>query len=230
MRTWVKIFGMLTVLLPCVSGYVQQPQPYQFQVINPTAPSSPVPKQPSQQDLQNQRLIEQQRQQQLERQRQERELSNALKEESHAANKTTTINYAFPSLASVQGAAAFYKAYQTIDSMLVGLQPLNLKKAVFLVENAYDNSISYAKFNGQIKYLADVCRQKMFKDGIAPDNREGMNMIIYQVLCDTVDVQNPKTKVYYRSLPFTYDFEDFRGEKDIRQMFVSKLLRTHKGN
>lgn len=229
----VWVLCILTMLFSVDSyGQIQTPQTPTFGTFTPITPNqnSPTPRQPTQQDIQNQKLIQQSQQQQYRQQQQQRELYNDLHENDYKKSASPSINYAFPSLASVQGASIFYKAYKSIDSMLLGQQPLNLKKAVFLVENAYDNTLSYSKFNGQIKYIADVCRQKMLKDGIAPDNREGVNMIIYQVLCDTVDVQNPRTKVYYRSFPYLYDFTDFRGEEDITKMFVSKLLRTHKGN
>ena len=160
----------------------------------------------------------------------QRQQINELHSILHEDDNKRTINYFFPSLSSIPGSSAFYKAYKTVDSMLTGLKPMNLKKAIFTVEHAYDNTLIYEKFNKQIKYIADVCRQKMLKDGIMPDNREGVNMIIYQVLCDTIDVQNPKTKIAYKSYPYLYDFTDFKGEQDIKQMFISKLLRTHKGN
>lgn len=204
----------------------QTPTPGTFQQVTPGQSYPTQNNNNNQQNLQNQKTIQQSQQQQYKQQQQLKDIYNDL----HETDRNRTINYSFPSLTSMQGANLFYNAYKTIDSMLLGLQPLNLKKAVYIVESAYDTKLSYSKFNSQIKYIVDVCKQKMLKDKIAADNREGVNMIIYQVLCDTIDVQNPKTKVFYKSFPFRYDFTDFRGEEDIKQMFVSKLLRTHLGN
>ena len=48
-----------------------------------------------------------------------------------------TISYELPSRRNNQGADNFINAYNEIEKMLSGEQPLNLKKAVFLTENAY---------------------------------------------------------------------------------------------
>ncbi len=222
--TLTLVLFMLTVLFSIDSfAQIQTPQTPQSGTFQPVTPGQNYPQN---NNGNNQRTSPQPQQQYSNQRQQINDLNNIL----HEDDRKHTINYSFPSLSNVQGASAFYKAYKTVDSMLTGLKPMNLKKAVFTVEHAYDNTLVYEKFNKQIKYIADVCRQKMLKDGIAADNREGVNMIIYQVLCDTIDVQNPKTKIAYKSYPYLYDFTDFRGEADIKQMFVSKLLRTHKGN
>ena len=47
-------------------------------------------------------------------------------------------------------------------------------------------------------------------------------------MTDTIRVSNAGQGTL-KHLPYCYDFEDFRGEKDYRKMFVSKLLRTNTG-
>lgn len=219
----LRFVHCIMAVLFFIDAYVAQtPQTPNFGTFQPTTPGKNYPTQDNNQNLQNI--------QQPQKKSNQRQQLNDIYNELRETERKPTINYSFPSMASTQGANIFYNAYKSIDSMLTGLQPLNIKKAVYIVESAYDNTLSFSKFSGQIKYITDVCRQKMLKDGISPDNKEGINMIIYQVLCDTVDVQNPKTKVFYKSFPFHYDFNDFRGEGDIKQMFVSKLLRTKLGN
>jgi hypothetical protein len=219
--SWTDICLLIVLFSVDTYAQIQTPQTPQSGTFQPITSGQNYPQN---NNGNNQRIIPQQ---QNSNQRQQiNDLHNIL----HEDDRKHAINYSFPSLSSVQGSSAFYKVYKMVDSMLTGLKPMNLKKAVFTVEHAYDNTLVYEKFNKQIKYVADVCRQKVLKDGIMPDNREGVNMIIYQVLCDSIDVQNPKTKVAYKSYPYLYDFTDFRGEQDIKQMFVSKLLRTHKGN
>ncbi len=203
----------------------QAPTPQQFKPINP-GQNQQTPKQPSQQDIQNQKLIQQSQQNQNRQRQQLDELYNDL----HEDDRRRTINYNFPSLRQLPQTTIFYKAFSTLDSMLKGQRPLNLKKAAYTIENAYlDNKLSYSKFNNQIKYITDVCRQKIQHDKIDPNNSEAVNMVIYQVLCDTTDIQNPKTKVFYKSYPYTYDFNDFWGREDYTKQFVSKVLKTHSG-
>lgn len=204
----------------------QPPQPFQFQQVNP---GQSYPRQNNQQDNTNKRneeIIKQTEQQQYQKQQQRDELYRELDEDE----RKRTINYNFSSLKRLPQAATFYNAFATLDSMVSGLNTLNLKKAIYTIENAYlDNKLSYSKYNSQIKYVADVCRQKIQNEKINPNNREAVNMIIYQVLCDTVDIQNPRTKVFYKSYPYTYDFIDFWGREDYSKQFVSKVLKTHSG-
>ena len=206
-------------------GQIPTPQPFQLQPINPTQ-NNTTKKQPTQQDIQNQKLIQQQ---QYRQQQQKKELYDILHEDDYK-QPVRTINYNFPSLQQLPQTTIFYNAYATLDSMLRGQRPLNLKQAVYTIENAYlDNKLSYSKFNSQIKYIADVCRQKILHDKIDPNNSEAVNMVIYQVMCDTTDIQNPRTKVFYKSYPYTYDFNDFWGREDYTKQFVSKVLKTHSG-
>jgi hypothetical protein len=54
-------------------------------------------------------------------------------------------------------------------------------------------------------------------------------MALYKLLKDTVKIEMPDGK-FYGTKPYTYDFTDFFGRKDWSNMFVTKLLTTHKGN
>ncbi|MDP3928476.1 MAG: hypothetical protein Q8R57_05600 [Bacteroidota bacterium] len=228
-----KLFFIYTIFFSLTVFYTfgqfpnspKTPKPFEFKPITP-GPNQQTPKQPSQQDIQNQKLIQQSQQNQNRQRQQLDELYNDL----HEADRKRTINYNFPSLQQLPKTTLFYKAFATLDSMLKGQRPLNLKKAVYTIENAYlDNKLSYSKFNNQIKYITNVCRQKIQHDKLDPDNSEAVNMVIYQVLCDTTDIQNPKTKVFYKSYPYTYDFNDFWGREDYTKQFVSKVLKTHSG-
>ena len=50
----------------------------------------------------------------------------------------------FPSQSNQEGTASYYSAFDEINNMLEGKQPLSLGRAVFLVENAYyNNTLSY---------------------------------------------------------------------------------------
>lgn len=49
--------------------------------------------------------------------------------------------------------------------------------------------------------------------------------MIFQYFSETLQLKGFKTKHF----PLNYDFEDYRGDKDWSKMFVSKLLRTGKG-
>lgn len=178
-------------------------------------------------EQQNQRIIQENQRQSRERQEQ----INELRKELDEIDNIKTINYNFPSLKSNPQIYIYKNIYASIDSILNFQKTTSLKKIIFEIENTfYNNQLSYTLFNKKITYIVDVCKQKMAKENIALSNREAVNMIIYQVLCDTVEVQNPKTLLPYKSYPYKYDFEDFMGENDFSKMFVTKLLKSHKGN
>jgi hypothetical protein len=54
-------------------------------------------------------------------------------------------------------------------------------------------------------------------------------MAIYKFMSDTTSVLLPGAERKTISKPMMYDFEDFKAEKDITKVFVSKLLRTGSG-
>lgn len=116
-------------------------------------------------------------------------------------------------------------AYQALAEMLDGRRKMSLPLAVFIVENTYtNNQLNYATFKAQIDELANICRDLAGRD-TSPATRF---MALHRLMTDTVQV-GIDGKVVSRHLPYHYDFEDFRGEKDYTKPFVSKLLRTGTG-
>jgi hypothetical protein len=123
-------------------------------------------------------------------------------------------------------------AYQELAKMLDDRYPLSFKRAVFLTENAYFiNQLDYQTFN---KVLAELGRDcKLIESQLAPhflynraDKNEVLhNAVLFKVLTERSEFTNGRVLT-----PYSYDFEDFNGEKDWSKMFVSKLLVSHKGN
>ncbi|MBT9395066.1 hypothetical protein KLP40_18005 [Hymenobacter sp. NST-14] len=127
---------------------------------------------------------------------------------------------------------AYEQAYQELAKMLDGRYPLSFKRAVFLSENAYfDNRLSYEEFNTNITALSQLARLlKTANDPYllyerADKELVARNAAIFMMMKDTTRLGKGR-----QVLPFRYDFEDFNGDSDWRQMFVSKLLVAHKGN
>lgn len=125
----------------------------------------------------------------------------------------------------------FETAFEEINGMLTGKNPLSFKRAVFLSENAYlDNSLSYSAFDFSIKSAAHYCQRMA---GNLPLNHPkekplGVNYAIFQHITDTTKHISGKDTSDF--MPFSYDFEDFSGQKDWRKMFVTKLLQERTGN
>lgn len=113
--------------------------------------------------------------------------------------------------------------------MLDGKKPLDLKKAIFLVENAYfNNTMSWEKYNKTIQDKANLCLQAIKQKGL-PDNPHNRKMAIFSLMSYTLKFKNmgiEKTQIHFL---YQYDFQDFYGNKDWSKQFVSKLLTTKKG-
>jgi hypothetical protein len=111
----------------------------------------------------------------------------------------------------------------------------SFKNAVFETENVFsEKKISKDEFDEAILFLANNARrwaganpQKnyRFSDSI----NLNFNFAIFKVLKDTIKIKLSDS-IMIGVLPYNYDFNDFFGEQDWSNMFVTKLLSTHSGN
>jgi len=122
----------------------------------------------------------------------------------------------------------YFKAFNELSTMLDN-GTLDLKRAVFLVEHAYDTTLTYERFKSQIGKLVEIIGLKMKQDKISPDDNMGKIMTLFKFMADTITVQHPATEKRITTYPKTYDFVDFYGLHDYSKMFVSKVIRTGTG-
>lgn len=120
----------------------------------------------------------------------------------------------------------FDQAYSEIVSMIDGTKPLNLKRAIFLTEQAYNvGTLNYGQFSTQIKNSVSIIKQKLMNENIE-FTEANINRMVHQFMCDTL-IDNSTGKIL--SYPTQYDFNDPFGMKDANALFVSKLVKTKKG-
>lgn len=129
--------------------------------------------------------------------------------------------------------ALFEKSLLTLNDMLVNESHYSFKKAVFSVENAYLNGkLDTITVNNQINVLANLCHSLIegrFLAYVENDKTEVNKWAsVYQVMCDSIPIIIKDKE--YKYVPFRYDFDDVFGNKEMSNMFVSKLLMTRKGN
>ncbi|MDR2036497.1 MAG: hypothetical protein LBQ60_01090 [Bacteroidales bacterium] len=118
--------------------------------------------------------------------------------------------------------------------MLDGKQPLDFKRAVFITENAfYDNILDFEGFCQKITLDAFICKNLIGSfDLTYPEKDKNKTMVyasVFRYMTDTIPIHVNDTTIFLH-LPFSYNFDDFAGEKDWSNTFVTKLLETHKGN
>jgi hypothetical protein len=127
----------------------------------------------------------------------------------------------------------FEQSYALLNSMLVDENNYSFKKAVFSVENAYlDDKLDTLFVNQQIKFFNNLSKSLIKERFLAyvEKDKEKVNKwaSIFQIMCDTIPI-NYNDKIY-KYEPFGYDFKDVFGYKTQESLFVSKLLKTRKGN
>ncbi len=115
----------------------------------------------------------------------------------------------------------FEAAYEELAGMMTGKQAPNLKRAVFLTENAWHNGkLSYADFCQQIDDIVAIMRKMVKEQGLEAYKTAG-NWAAHTYLCKPITENDFK--------PYTYNFDDAFGSKDFTNTFVTQLLATKGG-
>nr|WP_315085833.1 hypothetical protein [uncultured Chryseobacterium sp.] len=128
----------------------------------------------------------------------------------------------------------FYnEAYLTIDNMLNDKQKYSFKVAVLSTENAYyQGKLDTVEVNRKIKFMANFCktilRNRELTYNETDKDKVSKYASIFSVICEETPILIDQDMVHYK--PFTYDFEDVFGNKDLTSLFVSKLVTTQRGN
>ncbi len=115
----------------------------------------------------------------------------------------------------------YESAFDELNEMLEGKQPQDLKRAVFLVENAWHGcTLSYENYCNQISGIVEKLRLMVQNKGIGNYKTAG-NWAAHTFLCKPLPENGNK--------PYIYDFDDPYGAMDYSKAFVTKLLNTKKG-
>jgi len=129
-----------------------------------------------------------------------------------------------------QALEAYDVAYAQLAHMYQGKAPLSIKKAVFTVENTFlENTFSYHEYSQQISQMVSLCQQQIHPAKRTKPSQDDKHLALYQFFCDTTYVYGPDQSLKAIHYPFVYDFEDYCGEQDHRQVFVTKLMATNTG-
>ena len=139
------------------------------------------------------------------------------------------INYSFPPPNS-QLHQRFEIAFSELSKMLSGESPMEITKAVALVEGAYDPRVRYSDLKQQVQNLAYLSTYTMKQKKLPVEDNLAKIMSIFHVMADTTVFEVPGEETKMTFYPLLYDFEDAWGREDYTKMFVSKLLMNGTGN
>jgi len=154
--------------------------------------------------------------------------SQQILDEAYKELYTPTISYTL-GLHSGPKVDKYVNAYAELEAMLNGKQKIDFLRAVWLVESAHDESLTWKGFNGMFQDGVDVISALMVQDKVNPNDNLSEIMAIYKYMADTTKVFIKAKEKNVVSKPMLYDFDDYAGKKDITKVFVSKLLRTGTG-
>lgn len=113
-------------------------------------------------------------------------------------------------------------AYNQYLEMLEGKEPINFKKAVFIYENTYlKGNLNYKDFSNYFEKLAIKLKDFIKFKGISQYKTAGHYAIFSYMFEPSYINENQIYK---------YDFNDFIGDKNWESMFVTKVIKTKKGN
>ncbi|MDU1891755.1 MAG: hypothetical protein E6767_13800 [Dysgonomonas sp.] len=127
----------------------------------------------------------------------------------------------------------YTEALSDISSMLTKKTPLDFKKAVYLTENAYYNgNLDENKFNDNIDLYTAISKNIMSTGNIEYSECDKdiamAQCAVFIFMTDTGLISVGKDII--GSIPFSYNYDDYAGQKDWSNMFVSTLMLTQKGN
>lgn len=145
-----------------------------------------------------------------------------------------TFQFLFSIVFSQEAVKEKYDAsFKKLDSILQSNG--TFKDAVFITEAAYYDDVqktnNFYKEIGKYKAIINAWMKSnhLHNYRALDSNNLNLNFGIYHFLKGTITAQT-SLGVGVVNYPFTYDFEDFGGQKDWANMFVTKLMDTHKGN
>jgi hypothetical protein len=160
----------------------------------------------------------------------QRQSSYQKVQELYSDFDNNSISYKLPDLTSLKGTDYFRNALSEINEMLIGKVPLDLKRAAFIVENAYfENQLDFAQFEKSIQNAIDICNLKMSEYELNKRTDLAINFTIFDYITDTLSVNLPSQEKELIHYPIKYDFNDYMGAENWSNMFVSKLMATNSG-
>jgi len=148
----------------------------------------------------------------------------------YSNSNSPTIKYDLPDLSSMRGTEYFHSALTEVNKMLTGEKPLDLKKAVYTVENAYfEGQLNFNDFEKSIQNAVEICKMKLAEYNSSEINDFVINQTILSYFADTTVIEMKGLEKTLTHYPIKYDFEDYMGNDSWSNMFVSKLMATNSG-
>lgn len=163
--------------------------------------------------------------------RKEKELLNLLNE-AHIKEPYFNEYWKAPDFASKE--KPYREALNKLKEQLTGKRAVSVADAYFEVENAEGNvMLNHKEFKEEINKCASFIRRWMMENKLDLTNNLALHFAIQKFINDTLQIGKhlvefpdiePQTH-----LPFSYDYDDYKAEKDNRSYHVTKGFATGTG-
>ena len=158
-------------------------------------------------------------------QKQHQRLAALLSEISHNEPKYQTDFLQSPEF--LEAVQPFHTTFSKLKDMQEGKLPFSLKDAFYIYERTYGKGyLTYEEYTNVLTESVVFIRQWAKEQGYSLHQREAAHYCIQRFMRDTLYVHQPVKK---KHLPFFYDFTDYTGTQDVRNMHVTKTLATGTG-
>lgn len=122
--------------------------------------------------------------------------------------------------------------YQSKFNEYLQLNPNNfsIAKAIYLSESAWEDiSATWEQFADSVTKYANTVKQLLKREGMDSRNNTAINYGVQKLFQQDNLYYDSTSRKFHKIARLEYDFNDPMGDKDWRNMFVSKLLETGKG-
>lgn len=124
------------------------------------------------------------------------------------------------------------QAYQHNLEQYLQLNPdsFSIAQAIYLTETAWDDDLpTWQQFEDSIKKYANLVKQLLQREGLNAKNNTAINYGVQKLYQQDNAYYDPADKKLHTVPKLEYDFNDPMGDGDWSNMFVTKLLKSGKG-
>ncbi len=167
---------------------------------------------------------------------QQQELA-ALLQKVRSAESSRRVSFSYYKSAEFAAKTQPYTdALLHLKEQLAGKRRLSVSDAYFYIEYAHGNTyLSKKEYDRLLKESTGFIKEWLSQNGYSLKDNEALHLGIQKFLSDTLTIKSPlveTNRVAEKKIthfPFFYDYDDFAGEKDYRNYFVTKCLATGSG-
>lgn len=166
-----------------------------------------------------------------EEQKQRQEVSNLLND-VHNREPSTNEYWKTPEFTLKQ--KPYYDALNKLKEQLEGKRKLSVADAYFEIENSEGNTLATQKeFKDDINKCASFIKRWMMENKLDFNNNLAVHFAIQKFMSDSLKIGKHVIEIPdiepTTHLPFYYDYDDYKAEKDDRSYHVSKGFATGNG-